>query len=70
MVEVNVGGRRVVAADATAQVVERDGAWRIRLDFDTDFWFVSEQSFPTRGDAEAAFYRWRGEVGAELLTAQ
>lgn len=70
MAEVTFNGKRVVAAEATAQVFERDGSWRVRLNFDNDMWFESEQSFTSRDDAEAAFYRWRAEVGAETLTAQ
>ena len=63
--------RRQVAVEATVVLAQDDEQkWRIRLQFDGGEWFMSDQKFDSRGDAEAAFYRWRAEVGAETITAQ
>lgn len=62
--------KREIAVEATVVLAESAEGWRIRLQFDGGEWFLSEQAFPTKGEAETAFYRWRAEVGAETLTAQ
>lgn len=62
--------KRKLEVEATVVVAEQDDGWHIRIQFDGGEWFVSEQAFPSKGDAEAAFYRWRENVGAELLTIQ
>jgi hypothetical protein len=56
--------------EATCVLAEQDGRWRIRIQFDSGDWFQSEQDFASREDAEVAFYKWRREVGAEIMTAQ
>jgi hypothetical protein len=62
--------RRKLEVEATCVLAERDDGWHIRLQFDGGEWFQSEESFPSREAAETAFYKWRSEVGAEILTAQ
>ena len=59
-----------IEVETTIVLAEQEDGWHIRIQFDDGAWFLSEQTFPSRDDAEKAFYRWRSEIGAQSVTAQ
>jgi hypothetical protein len=65
-----MAGRKRIEVETTVVLFQQEDGWHIRLQFADGQWFTSDQAFTSKDAAEVAFYQWRAQIGAEMLTVQ